>query len=199
MLNIVLGLKLFIFWKIILTQCSCKFWNRKIVINMVCIMDDICPCGLHESRCENIWSRINNNFVEYAFIVNLASIRYFKGYNVAWLIVYEKNDIRLKIWFNPPLLLWWYPFLNSINSTDGFSRQDNFGFHDDGGKGNGSSTDEILEVAGTYFLLQACFCFFFFFFAFNPYFCMDQFFWSCGPLGGPNFFLSRIFLFCFLT
>lgn len=45
----------------------------------------------------NIWSQFNNNFAEYAFIMNLASISSFKGSNVAWFKVYEKKGMRLKI------------------------------------------------------------------------------------------------------
>jgi hypothetical protein len=37
-------------------------------------------------------SFFNNDFADYAFIVNLASIRSFEGYNVAWFMVLKKRD-----------------------------------------------------------------------------------------------------------
>jgi hypothetical protein len=57
-------------------KCTCKFWNRKIKgkTHVVCIKDNYST---------NRWSQLDNNFAEYAFIVNLASIRSFEGYNVA--------------------------------------------------------------------------------------------------------------------
>jgi hypothetical protein len=44
----------------------------------------------------NMWSQFNNSYAEYAFIVDLASIRSFEGCNVAWFTVFEKMIIRLK-------------------------------------------------------------------------------------------------------
>lgn len=41
----------------------------------------------------DIRSQFNNDFVESAFIMNLASIRTFKGYNVAWFLVYETKGL----------------------------------------------------------------------------------------------------------
>lgn len=38
-------------------------------------------------------SQFNNDFSEYAFAVNLASIRTFKGYNMAWFMVYETKGL----------------------------------------------------------------------------------------------------------
>ena len=47
-------------------------------------------------------SQFNTNFAEYAFIVNLASIRTFEGCNVAMVRGLRKKDIRLKFDLNPP-------------------------------------------------------------------------------------------------
>jgi hypothetical protein len=45
-----------------------------------------------DSYSTNRWSQFYKNFDEYAFIVNLASIRSLKGYNVAWFTVLKKID-----------------------------------------------------------------------------------------------------------
>ena len=58
---------------------------------VVCVID---------SYSTNRWSQFfNNDFADYAFIVNLASIRSFEGYNVAWFMVLKKKIIRLKVLF----------------------------------------------------------------------------------------------------
>lgn len=126
--------------------------------------NDIWPWGWDKWRCDrtrwlltNIQSQFNNDFIEYAFIVNLASIRTFKCYNVAWFMVYETKDIRLKLLLRSTPSPWWSSFLNPINSTNAFSLQENF---DNDDKCNDSSTDEILEVAVTYFHSQYYFPFF---------------------------------------
>lgn len=41
----------------------------------------------------NIQSQFKNDFSEYAFIVNITSIRTFKGYNMVWFTVYETKGL----------------------------------------------------------------------------------------------------------
>lgn len=78
------------------------FWNRKLLWKTDTVhTDDIWPWGRRKWRCENvvsddlanIWSQFNVNFSKYAFIVNLVSIRTFKGYNMVWFTVYETKGL----------------------------------------------------------------------------------------------------------
>ena len=45
-----------------------------------------------DSYPTNRWSQFYKNFAEYAFIVNLASIRSLKSYSVVWFTVLKKRD-----------------------------------------------------------------------------------------------------------
>ena len=54
--------------------------------------------------CKNPFGVSLRNLAVVCFQNNLASIRSFEGYNVAWFTVIETKDIRLKMYLYPPHL-----------------------------------------------------------------------------------------------
>ena len=54
----------------------------------------MCKRQLLNKQVESVF--FNNDFADYAFIVNLASIRSFEGYNVAWFMISKKGLLGSK-------------------------------------------------------------------------------------------------------
>ena len=71
-------------------------------------------------------SQLNTMFSEYAFIVNLDSIKTFEGCNMAMVLGLRNKGYKAQNLFNPPHSPWCSPILNPINATDMFNLQEKF-------------------------------------------------------------------------
>jgi hypothetical protein len=144
------------------------FWcNAHASFGVVC---GVCKRQLPNKHVESV---LTTTLVNMLSLLNLVSIRSFEGYNVVWFMVLKKKKRLLgsNFCFNPPILLWCPPFLDSINSADALVDKRILAMM--------FEVDALVEALMRLLKRQSLFIYKFCFFSLFVilYFCTDQCFW----------------------